>query len=276
MPLLANVISSDVIANRPVANSAGRLFFATDTKQTFRDNGTSWDEVSDKGIVTSVAGRTGSVVIAEADVTGLVSDLGLKAPLASPALTGTPTAPTPSTADNSTKIATTAYVKAQTGFSSPLTTKGDIHTYTTTDARLAVGADGTVPTSDSAASPGISYKKQPFAVVFYSPGKPTDTNLLAFTIPKIDGASITVTWAGNFADSYGTSPVTNATSTANIPVSKNGTQFGTISISTSGVFTFTTTSGTAKTAVSGDLIAFGNPLDATMSGFGWTLAATRA
>ena len=36
-----------------------------------------------------------------------------RAPLASPALTGTPTAPTPATADNTTKIATTAYVKAQ-------------------------------------------------------------------------------------------------------------------------------------------------------------------
>jgi hypothetical protein len=35
------------------------------------------------------------------------------APLASPALTGTPTAPTPATADNTTKIATTAFVKAQ-------------------------------------------------------------------------------------------------------------------------------------------------------------------
>lgn len=38
------------------------------------------------------------------------------APLASPAFTGTPIAPTPSTADSSTKIATTAYVQAQ-GFS---------------------------------------------------------------------------------------------------------------------------------------------------------------
>jgi len=38
-----------------------------------------------------------------------------RAPLASPALTGTPTAPTPATADNSTTLATTAYVKAQPG-----------------------------------------------------------------------------------------------------------------------------------------------------------------
>lgn len=35
------------------------------------------------------------------------------APLASPAFTGTPSAPTPVTADNTTKIATTAFVKAQ-------------------------------------------------------------------------------------------------------------------------------------------------------------------
>jgi hypothetical protein len=35
------------------------------------------------------------------------------APLASPALTGNPTAPTPTTADNDTSIATTAYVQAQ-------------------------------------------------------------------------------------------------------------------------------------------------------------------
>ena len=42
------------------------------------------------------------------------------APIASPALTGTPTAPTPATADNSTKIATTAFVKAQ-GYLTPAT-----------------------------------------------------------------------------------------------------------------------------------------------------------
>jgi hypothetical protein len=35
----------------------------------------------------------------------------LKAPLASPAFTGSPTAPTQSASDNSTKIATTAYVE---------------------------------------------------------------------------------------------------------------------------------------------------------------------
>ena len=45
--------------------------------------------------------------------TDLKDALDSKAPLESPALTGTPTAPTPNSADNSTKIATTEYVDAQ-------------------------------------------------------------------------------------------------------------------------------------------------------------------
>jgi hypothetical protein len=43
----------------------------------------------------------------------VTSSLALKAPLASPALTGNPTAPTQATSNNSTRIATTAFVKAQ-------------------------------------------------------------------------------------------------------------------------------------------------------------------
>ncbi len=53
--------------------------------------------------------------LAESAITSLVSDLALKAPLASPALTGTPTAPTASALDNSTKLATTAYDDAAVG-----------------------------------------------------------------------------------------------------------------------------------------------------------------
>jgi hypothetical protein len=55
--------------------------------------------------VLSVAGRTGAVVLAVADVSGA-------APLASPALTGTPTAPTATAGTNTTQIATTAFVEA--------------------------------------------------------------------------------------------------------------------------------------------------------------------
>lgn len=55
------------------------------------------------GAVTSVAARTGDVLLTIADVSGA-------APLASPALTGTPTAPTIPPGDSSTSLATTAFV----------------------------------------------------------------------------------------------------------------------------------------------------------------------
>ena len=45
-------------------------------------------------------------------ITTNTADILTKAPIASPTFTGTPTAPTPLTSDNSTKIATTEYVKA--------------------------------------------------------------------------------------------------------------------------------------------------------------------
>jgi hypothetical protein len=56
--------------------------------------------------VASFNTRTGAVALTLADVTGVGG-----APLASPVLTGTPTAPTPLGTDNSTTLATTAFVK---------------------------------------------------------------------------------------------------------------------------------------------------------------------
>lgn len=43
------------------------------------------------------------------------------------------------------------------GTTSPLTTKGDVWTYSTTDARLGVGANGTVLTADSAETTGLKW-----------------------------------------------------------------------------------------------------------------------
>lgn len=51
----------------------------------------------------------------QSDITSLTSDLAAKAPLASPALTGTPTAPTAAPGTNTTQVATTAFVAAAVG-----------------------------------------------------------------------------------------------------------------------------------------------------------------
>lgn len=73
-----------------------------------------------------------------------------RAPLASPAFTGTPTAPTPATADNSTAIATTAYVKAQATGSAvdePFAYWGGQITFTPTSAVTAINASTGVITT---------------------------------------------------------------------------------------------------------------------------------
>ena len=77
--------------------------------------------------VDSVAGKTGVVTLAKSDVglgnvdntsdlnkpisTATQTALNAKAPLASPALTGTPTAPTATAGTNTTQVATTAFVQ---------------------------------------------------------------------------------------------------------------------------------------------------------------------
>lgn len=79
----------------------------TDTgREKMGDGETPWVELPYKFGVDSVAGKTGEVELVVADVTGA-------APLASPVFTGSPAAPTPSTGDDDTSVATTAFVKAQ-------------------------------------------------------------------------------------------------------------------------------------------------------------------
>lgn len=74
-------------------------------------------DVSGSATMTNLANVTITTTVADnshdhtiSNVTGLQGALDLKANLASPALTGTPTAPTASASVNTTQIATTAYV----------------------------------------------------------------------------------------------------------------------------------------------------------------------
>ncbi len=87
MSSLQNVIIRDVFASRPAAGAQGHLFFASDTGKTYRDNGSSWDEV---GITapTQTANRvyagpsSGSAsaptfrALVSADLSGITSVIG--------------------------------------------------------------------------------------------------------------------------------------------------------------------------------------------------------
>lgn len=99
-----------------VKTTTGTVFVDRKISGWYRSTGSAWvpaeiatDE--DSEIATDPTGRTNAAgTTVETALDQLDAAITLKAPLASPALTGSPTAPTQSVADNSTKIATTAYV----------------------------------------------------------------------------------------------------------------------------------------------------------------------
>jgi hypothetical protein len=101
---------------------------------------------------------------------------------------------------------------------------------------------------------------------------------------KMDAASTTylvitftraVTLPGNCVGSKGT-VLTNPAATTTYTLSKNGSSFGTVVVSTAGAFTFTTTSGAAVSFAVGDYLTITAPApDTNLSDFEVTLAALR-
>jgi hypothetical protein len=82
----------------------------------------------------------------------LSADTSVVAPLASPAFSGAPTAPTPTSGDSSSRLATTAFVQAATGAlssSSTITLTGDV----------AGSGSGTIATTLPAIMPPGTYEK---------------------------------------------------------------------------------------------------------------------
>jgi hypothetical protein len=127
--------------------------------------------------------------------------------------------------------------------------------------------DGTL--MDSGTAPGGG--GGPYDVVCSLAGKPDASEaVLEMTFTRA------VSFAGNFAGSYGTVG-TNPTSTATYTVNQNGSSIGTIVVSTGGVVTFTTTSGAAQSFAAGDrmLVTAPGTQDATLADAAFTLAGTR-
>ena len=97
------------------------------------------------------SGGSDALTLAQSQVTGLSSALAALAPLASPAFTGNPTAPTPSPGDADTSVATTAFIAAALAAFLPAYGPADVAKSLTVlpDGTLAwIDAGATVPLTD--------------------------------------------------------------------------------------------------------------------------------
>lgn len=136
--------------------------------------------------------------ISESKVTSLVSDLALKAPLASPALTGNPTAPTQTAANNSTRLATTAYADGAVG--TEATARSNADALLAPLASPALTGNPTAPTQSAgnnstrlATTAYVDSKVPPGTIVDYVEFT-GDVSITATT----EGAAITVVTGAGF------------------------------------------------------------------------------
>lgn len=110
-PLSSPVFTGVPTAPTPAVNDDTTKLATTEfVKRAVGDSATSNATPSATNLVEGKIKLTGDLGGTSSAPT--VPELVTKAPINSPALTGTPTAPTPALADNTTKIATTAFVKA--------------------------------------------------------------------------------------------------------------------------------------------------------------------
>ena len=100
--VVINRITEELVAVQTQVGVTGSAVVGTVEKRLTDVISTAATALAQSG-VTSVAGQTGAVTLGVADVSGA-------APLNSPGLTGTPTAPTAIPGTNTTQVATTAFV----------------------------------------------------------------------------------------------------------------------------------------------------------------------
>lgn len=153
-------LAAAVDANTDWANIAGKpaTFPATAHNHAIADT---------TGLQTALDGKAASSHSHTiANTTGLQTALDAKAPLASPGLTGTPTAPTAAQGTNTTQIATTAFVTAEIATDVPTATDtvaGRVELATTaeattgTDTTRAVTPAGLKAVADTKAASGHTH-----------------------------------------------------------------------------------------------------------------------
>ena len=143
-------IANSAVTAAKIASDAvetGKILNAAVTAEKLASNSVETAKIANGAVTDEKIANN----IAQSHIANLTTDLGLlasqasvdlKAPLASPALTGTPTAPTAAAATNTTQIATTEFVRAEVAAlvnsaGSTLDTLGEIATALGNDANLS-------------------------------------------------------------------------------------------------------------------------------------------
>lgn len=232
-----NDVTYTVAATAPTAPVANDIWIDTASKLIKCYNGTAWITIGGgSSPVTSVAGRTGDVVLASSDVgLGNVTNESKATMFANSALTGVPTAPTAGGDTSTTQIATTAFVLGQ--------------------------AASTAPPMDGTAAVGTSRK---FARADHV--HPSDTSRAPVSNPTFTGTVTAPNFVGDLngsswivASSAPSSPTTNDmwVDTANLLLKRwNGSAWDTIISQTgggSGGVTVVAALGTASSANRGSM-----------------------
>ena len=254
------------LASNPSNPIKGQIYFNTTTNRFRVYTGTDWDEMgTGGGTVTSVglenatnggltvtgspitssgtikvghsnsvtAQTTSGVYPIKIDENGHISEYGnaidlagTYAPLASPALTGTPTAPTASAGTSTTQIATTAFVtNAVSGVTGAMTYKGTVGTGGTVD---------TLPTSG--VKVGDTYKVSVAGTYASQSAKVGDLFIATATTP---------TWS--YVPSGDDVAVTSITAGAGLNTTSDDTASDGGTITTTGTLYLTKTGVTAGT-----------------------------
>jgi hypothetical protein len=183
-----NAIINFVVENLaayPSAGNAGRFVLNTTTNEIGFDNGTAflplltavaWNDVTGKPTTFAPSAHTHAI----SEVTGLQGALDDKAPLASPGFTGNPTAPTQTIGNNTTRLATTAFVMAAIGAAGG----GDmlISVYDSNSDGKVDAAD----TADAAPWAGITGKPSTFAPSAHTHAQSEITGLVTALAGKSD------------------------------------------------------------------------------------------
>ena len=172
----------------------------TDTSRAASSHSHAESDVS--GLVADLAAKAAaSHSHSESDVASLVSDLASKAPLVSPALTGTPTAPTAAANTNTTQLATTAFVLGQANSTSATISSNGTQAAGTSG--LYARADHVHPTDTSRAQDSL---------VVHLSGTETITGAKTFNAAVSMGSTLSVT--GQITQRSASVPVVTVGTTA--------------------------------------------------------------